>query len=577
MQASPAPSTSLPRTSSDGEGAGARLVAGQVIGGAYVLVEPLGSGGMGQVWRARDERLDRPVALKVLTAVDEEARARFLREARALGRIEHAHVVRVFASGDDGGVVWMALEVIGGEPLSELVGGGPIDEETALLLGAQIARGLAVVHAHGVVHRDVKPSNILVDDDANVKLIDFGVASLTGAHGGFTTRAGIVVGTPHFMSPEQARGSAVDARADAWGLGATLYTLLTGHPPFFRADDEPDLEILARLLRDDVVDVAERAEVSPETAALVHELLSRDVAVRPDDLAVVAARLEALARGLGRGQSPVPDDQATVDGAPRQKAPRPDTLPGEATPASSSSSSPSPSLSSSVSLSPTASVGPSTRAARVPWGLLVVVVAVVAGVGVGQALAPPKERIVERVVEVPVQVPVEVSAPARLASPAAPSVDGAPVSVTTDGHEGVDLPLHPSLAQAEVDAWTRALVQRPMDDQEQVVRDLVAAGAAAVPALSTLVAVSKPIGAYALQETSKLSWSVQDQIMANALGQASTPRLRARRIVEMLGARRNDTALVLLRETAERHRDPLVRAAAAEAADSIFRVNDVGP
>jgi len=211
------------------------------------------------------------------------------------------------------------------------------------------------------------------------------------------------------------------------------------------------------------------------------------------------------------------------------------------------------------------------------WGLVLVVVAVVVGVGVGQALAPPKERIVERVVEVPIQVPVEVPVAAPLAPPATASVDGERHSVTTDGHEGVALPLHPSLAQAEVDAWTRALVQRPMDDQQQVVRDLIAAGAAAVPALSTLVAASKPIGAYALQETTKLSSSVQDHIMARALAEQTTPRLRARRIVEMLGSRRNDTALVLLRETAERHHDPLVRAAAAEAADSIFRVTDVGP
>ncbi len=566
MQTSPAPSTSLPRTSSDGDGGGVRLVAGQMIGGAYVLVEPLGSGGMGQVWRARDERLDRPVALKVLTAVDDEARARFLREARALGRIEHEHVVRVFASGDDGSVVWMALEVIGGEPLSELVEAGPIDEETALLLGAQIARGLAVVHAHGVVHRDVKPSNILVDDDANVKLIDFGVASLTGAHGGFTTRAGIVVGTPHFMSPEQARGSAVDARADAWGLGATLYTLLTGRPPFFRADDEPDLEILARLLRDDVVDVSERAHVSSETAALVRELLSRDVAVRPADLAVVADRLEALARGVGQGFQPASADSVTVDAASR-----PAVLPVEAAPASS----PSPSLSSLSSSSP--SSGPSAANTRVLWGLIVVVVAVVAGVGVGQALAPPKERIVERVVEVPIQVPVEVAVPAPLPLPAADAANGAPQGVPADGDGVFDLPLHPSVVQGEVEAWTRALVQRPIGDQEQAVRDLVAAGAAAVPALSALVAVSTPIGAYALQETSKLSSSVQDQVMSHALAQSTTPRLRARRIVEMLGSRRNDTALVLLRETAERHHDPLVRAAAAEAADSIFRVTDVGP
>ena len=285
----------------------AHLAAGTRVAG-YVIERPLGAGGMGQVYLALDERLGRKVALKILPPddADDEARARFLREAKALARVEHQNVVRVFASGEDRETAWMALEVVDGDPLSALAGGELLDEETSCALLAQVARGLHAVHAVGVVHRDVKPDNLLVDNDAVVKIVDFGVALLADpGSGGFTTRKGVVVGTPHFMSPEQARGATVDTRSDAWGLGATLYALLTARPPFFGSDAEPDLDILARVLREPVPDVRTLAPTtSSATAALLRQLLEKDPEKRRADLDAVADELDAIAAALARGELP---------------------------------------------------------------------------------------------------------------------------------------------------------------------------------------------------------------------------------------------------------------------------------
>jgi serine/threonine-protein kinase len=269
--------------------------AGAVIAG-YVVEGVVGEGGMGRVLRARDPNLDRVVALKILVPDDEEARGRFLREAQALGRVDHPHVVRAFASGEDGELVWTALELIDGEPLSELMRREQLDEETALSLAAQTARGLEAVHAVGIIHRDVKPENLLLDDTGLLRIVDFGVALVEGARGGFRTSAGVAVGTPHFMTPEQARGDSLDERVDTWGLGATLYTLLAGVPPFYREDDEPDLEILARVLREPAPDVRERAStVGEETAKTIARMLAADREDRPADLGRLAGQLEMLA------------------------------------------------------------------------------------------------------------------------------------------------------------------------------------------------------------------------------------------------------------------------------------------
>jgi serine/threonine-protein kinase len=285
------------------------LPKGASIGG-YTIIASLGGGGMGRVYLAEDEKLDRKVALKVLPPedADDEGRARFLREAQALARVHHKNVVQVFASGVDEDVAWMALEYVEGEALGTLLEGGAVDEETALSLCAQAARGLSAVHEVGVVHRDVKPDNLLLDEHGVVRVVDFGVALFVDpstGRGGFVTQKGVAIGTPHFMAPEQARGGVVDARADAWGLGATLFTLLSGRPPFYAKDDEADLDILARVLRDRAPDVrARRPQVSAATSSLLAKLLEPEAEKRVSDMAAIAAAFDEIADALAAGAPP---------------------------------------------------------------------------------------------------------------------------------------------------------------------------------------------------------------------------------------------------------------------------------
>ncbi len=478
---------------------------------------------MAQVYSALDERLHRTVALKVLSddAADHEGRARFLREARALARIEHHNVVRVHASGDDDGVVWMALEVVHGESLAALCDGQPLDEETAVGLCAQLAHGLSAVHAVGVVHRDVKPSNVLVDDDATVKLIDFGVAHVADSSersGGFTTRAGVVVGTPHFMSPEQARGAVVDARSDAWGLGATLYALLAGRPPFFGSDDESDLDILARVVRDDIADIRTIApSTSPATAALLAQLLCRDAAQRPA-LHAVAATLDDIAATLATGGTPA---------APTVEA----TVPAVVDPAV---------------VEPPAPVGVEPAAAGMSSGLLLfvglnVVVAIAAAlVLVRWYVAEPTvvERVVERVVEVPAKPVVATPPPivVDLTPPPPPPPAPAPI-------EALPLP---------------ALIADTSD--------------AAGERLFSLAGSADAIGTDVVTAVADSARSDIDAILEAAIRSTQSPRPRQLAAIELLRQRRNDRALAVLMSVANAHPDTAVRRAAAEARDSIFKV-----
>lgn len=202
------------------------------VAGRYELVRPLGHGAMATVDLAHDVELDRPVALKRLAenlARDEELRRRFLREARLAARLAHPNVVRVFDVGEDDGRPFIAMEYVEGETLAELVARrGRLRVDEAATLGTQMCAGLAAVHAAGLVHRDVKPQNLLLSTDAVLKLGDFGIAA--GQDGTRLTLAGTVLGTAGYLAPEQARGEQVTAAADIYAVGAVLYELLTGEP-----------------------------------------------------------------------------------------------------------------------------------------------------------------------------------------------------------------------------------------------------------------------------------------------------------------------------------------------------------
>ncbi len=503
-----------------------RLVPGARVAG-YVVGEPLGAGGMAQVYSAIDERLHRTVALKVLSddAADDEGRARFLREARALARIEHHNVVRVHASGDDDGVVWMALEVVHGESLAALCDGQPLDEETAVGLCAQLAHGLAAVHAVGVVHRDVKPSNVLVDDDANVKLIDFGVAQVVEPRGGFTTRAGVVVGTPHFMSPEQARGAVVDARSDAWGLGATLYALLAGTPPFYGSNDESDLDILARVVRDDIVDIRSVAPAtSAATATLLGQLLHRDAAQRPE-LHDIAVRLDEMAAALARGDDPTP----TTEAAPATSV----AVPPAVTPA----------VVEPVASNEIAPVGLSSGLLLFV-GVNVVLAIAAALVLVRWYFAVPTvvERVVERVVEVPAKPVVETPPP--LVVDLTPPVP--PVPPVAEGATPIEaLPLPELVADTSTAAGER---------------------------LFSLAGSADRVGDDVVTAVAESGRRDVDTILEAAIRSPQSPQRRQLAAIELLRQRRNDRALTVLMSVANVHANSAVRRAAGEARDSIFKV-----
>ena len=211
--------------------------------GPYELLAPLGAGGMGEVWIAHDLRLHRRVAVKLLHAdlsSDGDRLARFEREARTAAALSHPNIVALHDVGDWQGRPWIVTELLDGETLRGRLGRGALPLREALAVAAEAAYGLAAAHARGIVHRDVKPENLFLCRDGLVKILDFGLARLeavpTGSEeaGGSVTSTGFVVGTPGYMSPEQARGDAVDARSDLFSLGAVLYEALTGARAFQR-------------------------------------------------------------------------------------------------------------------------------------------------------------------------------------------------------------------------------------------------------------------------------------------------------------------------------------------------------
>ena len=184
--------------------------------GPYVLVAPIGAGGMGEVWKARDTRLDRIVAVKRLKA---KHSARFEQEAHAIAALNHPHICQIFDIGPD----YLVLEYIEGQPLK-----GPQAVEEAVRLAAQIVEALDAAHRKGVVHRDLKPANIMVTSEGSVKLLDFGLAKQVADSDATATFEGTVMGTAAYMAPEQAEGKPLDARSDVFSFGAVLYELLSG-------------------------------------------------------------------------------------------------------------------------------------------------------------------------------------------------------------------------------------------------------------------------------------------------------------------------------------------------------------
>src|SRR5216683_448704 len=247
---------------------------------SYTLLEPIGHGGMAVVYRARQDSLDRTVAVKILSehlAASTEFLERFQREARTAANLRHPNVITVFDFGqDERGVPYLVLEYIDGPTLADLMDTGLDDSRVPDLLD-QIAAGLDYAHARGVIHRDIKPGNVLISkDDGRVVLADFGLAwLLEGAH---LTLTGGVIGTPEYMSPEQASGDPIDQRCDVYALGVVLFEMLVGERPFVA---ETPIAVLLQHLQDPAPSVLQaRPDLPPAVGDVISRALVKDPAQR---------------------------------------------------------------------------------------------------------------------------------------------------------------------------------------------------------------------------------------------------------------------------------------------------------
>jgi len=261
--------------------------------GHYRIEGRLGGGGMGVVYRARDTRLERDVALKFLPphlGLDPKAKSRFLVEARAAAALDHPNICTVHEIGEAGdGRLFIAMACYRGEVLKERIARGPLPVQKALAITAGIARGLSAAHARGIVHRDVKPANVMLTTDGGVKLLDFGVAKLADVT---LTRSGVTPGTVAYMSPEQIRREDVDARSDLWSLGIVLYEMLSGGRPFL---GEHDAAVMHAILHDAPRPLTELLpEISAGLPDVVDRLLARDQVKRYPSARCLLADLESV-------------------------------------------------------------------------------------------------------------------------------------------------------------------------------------------------------------------------------------------------------------------------------------------
>jgi len=299
--------------------------------GPYQILAPLGAGGMGEVYRARDARLDRDVAIKVLPqsfALDADRAARFEREAKTLAALTHPNIAAIYGVEEQGGTRALVMELVEGDDLTHVIARGPVPATEAVAIARQIADALETAHEHGIVHRDLKPANIKVKSDGTVKVLDFGLAKAFGPDGATTsgadvansptltaraTQMGMVIGTAAYMSPEQAKGRAVDKRADIWAFGVVLYELLSGQRGY-EAEDVSDT--LAAVLTREVDWSRLPASTPPRLTALLHDCLVRDPKQRLRDMGEARRVLDQIASGAsGSTILPAPPSSPSIAAA----------------------------------------------------------------------------------------------------------------------------------------------------------------------------------------------------------------------------------------------------------------------
>src|SRR5438093_9957442 len=259
--------------------------------GQYKILDRLGAGGMGEVYRARDTRLGRTVAIKVLpadVAGDPDRRERFMREARATAALSHPNIAALYEIGEDQGQIFLVFEFVPGDTLKTVIGGRPLNPRRAIDLAVQVADALADAHAEGIVHRDIKPDNVIVTPKGSAKVLDFGLATWTAGgaereHAAeaatvMPTGAGVALGTIAYMSPEQALGESLDHRTDIFSLGIVLFEMLTGVRPF----TGPTATALAMNIvqEEPPAPSAVNREISTRLDAVVAKALSKNPAAR---------------------------------------------------------------------------------------------------------------------------------------------------------------------------------------------------------------------------------------------------------------------------------------------------------
>jgi predicted Ser/Thr protein kinase len=281
-------------------------MVGEVLADRYELEELVGTGGMSSVFRAHDRLLDRKVALKILHqqySGDGEYVERFRREARAVAALSHPNIVTVIDRGEHEGRQFIVFEYVAGENLKRLIERrGPAPVATVLELGMQIARGLSFAHQQGLVHRDVKPQNVLLNGDGQAKVTDFGIArSMDVQHG--MTQTGTVLGTSDYIAPEQAQGQRVDEHTDVYSLGVVLYELLTGEVPF---PAENFVAVAMRHINEPPPPIRDkRPDVSPRLEAAVQRAMAKDPDDRFATMADLCAELEACLAELQGGATTI--------------------------------------------------------------------------------------------------------------------------------------------------------------------------------------------------------------------------------------------------------------------------------
>ncbi len=379
--------------------------------GRYEIVEELGRGAMGIVYKARDPLIDRIVALKTI-ALDlsgDEAEAfeqRFYREAKSAGRLNHSSIVTIYDVGKSGGVAYIAMEYLQGQSLRDILDSGVVIpvEKTADII-AQVADGLAFAHEHGIVHRDIKPANIMVLDSRTVKIMDFGIAHLPA---GSRTVAGTVFGSPKYMAPERIAGEQVDGRADIFSLGAVLYEMLTGFAPFFAGDLDT--------LLDQVINVTPAPPRSRNKTIpfSFDHIVATAMAKRPEDRYPDARAMATAVRNFRDLRAPGAVPHWPVSSA-RASGPTHEGTPVEPSPAAAVVAVVAPEHDDAPEIGPVPGIGFGQRRKLVVYGGTAALIALLAGAAV----------LSQRAAKAPPQQPEGVAPTAELAD-ASPRVAGEP-------------------------------------------------------------------------------------------------------------------------------------------------------